>query len=88
MTEEPRAMKNADSTEPKVPKNGVPDDDRPLTAAEMRTRLRAEMKPYLQAQRDKLLRNGRAKPRNYREMEIFGKDLYERGRVIPKDDGA
>lgn len=60
-------------TEPKAPKNA----DITRRRAELVARLKADWPP-IQAERDRKLRLGKARPRNQREYAIFCKDLLKR----------
>lgn len=53
----------------------MPTDETP---AERLARLRKILADLKREERDAKLRQGRAKPRTHREMEIFGADLIER----------
>jgi hypothetical protein len=46
--------------------------------------LRRELRQFQQAERDKKLRAGKAKPRTLREWSIFGQDLLPK-RDAPED---
>jgi hypothetical protein len=62
-----------------------PDEPAPEETSERVARLRAELRAFNKAKRDKRLRQGLAKPRTYAEIEIFGADLFNRRIEDPPD---
>ncbi len=72
-----------------------PDEPLPKPAADMSPeeraeairRIRAELRGFDKARRERRIRQGRAKPKTMREMEIFGADLLKHSKAeAPRDD--
>ncbi len=68
-------MNRPDPLEPHKPVSEMTAGERREYALSLRRQVRAELRELQRPQREKLLRQGRAKPRNQREWAIFAADL-------------